>query len=63
MSQKILATKYLGGHSDLLAGVLVVKTVEEWKQVIPTRIDLTVMMLIFPDAHASYLTREPSAGM
>ncbi|KIJ37385.1 hypothetical protein M422DRAFT_781742 [Sphaerobolus stellatus SS14] len=26
------ATKYLGGHSDLLAGVLVVKTVEEWRK-------------------------------
>jgi len=28
------ATKYLGGHSDLLGGVLVVNTVEEWNQVI-----------------------------
>jgi len=31
------ATKYLGGHSDLLGGVLVVKTVEEWKQLLYTR--------------------------
>ena len=27
------ATKYLGGHSDLLAGVLVVKTLEERSKV------------------------------
>ncbi|KAF5368866.1 hypothetical protein D9758_002870 [Tetrapyrgos nigripes] len=27
------AIKYLGGHSDLLAGVLVVKTQEEWHTV------------------------------
>jgi len=26
-------TKYLGGHSDLLAGVLVVKTLEDWNKV------------------------------
>ena len=26
-------TKYLGGHSDLLAGVLVVPTLEQWKEV------------------------------
>ncbi|KAF9653458.1 cystathionine gamma-synthase [Thelephora ganbajun] len=31
------ATKYLGGHSDLLGGVLVVKTVEEWNQLFETR--------------------------
>jgi len=31
------ATKYLGGHSDLLGGVLVVKTVEEWKQLFDMR--------------------------
>jgi cystathionine gamma-synthase len=29
------ATKYFGGHSDLLAGVLIVKTKEEWKTVRP----------------------------
>ena len=27
------ATKYFGGHSDLLAGVLVVKEKEEWDTV------------------------------
>ena len=27
------ATKYFGGHSDLLAGILVVKTQEIWNQV------------------------------
>ncbi|KAG8824725.1 hypothetical protein FRB91_005087 [Serendipita sp. 411] len=27
------ATKYFGGHSDLLAGVLVVKTEEEWRHI------------------------------
>ena len=26
-------TKYFGGHSDLLAGVIVVRTSEEWKEV------------------------------
>ena len=26
-------TKYFGGHSDLLCGVLVVPTLEKWKQV------------------------------
>lgn len=29
-------TKYFGGHSDLLCGVLVVKTEDEWKQVSPS---------------------------
>jgi hypothetical protein len=29
----ILASKYLGGHSDLLAGVLVVKTLDDVKSV------------------------------
>lgn len=30
---KILTgTKYFGGHSDLLAGVLVVKTIEDWNK-------------------------------
>lgn len=28
-----LGTKYFGGHSDLLCGVLVVKTLEEWTEV------------------------------
>ena len=27
------ATKYFGGHSDLLCGILVVKTIESWRQV------------------------------
>ncbi|KAF9452457.1 cystathionine gamma-synthase [Macrolepiota fuliginosa MF-IS2] len=31
-------TKYFGGHSDLLCGVLVVKTVEEWRQLHHDRI-------------------------
>lgn len=31
------ATKYLGGHSDLLAGVLIVKTVEEWEELFDMR--------------------------
>ena len=31
-----LGTKYFGGHSDLLCGILVVKTIEEWKTVYPT---------------------------
>lgn len=26
-------TKYFGGHSDLLCGVLVVKTIDEWAKV------------------------------
>jgi cystathionine beta-lyase/cystathionine gamma-synthase len=26
----VIATKYFGGHSDLLSGVLVVRTKEEW---------------------------------
>jgi O-acetylhomoserine/O-acetylserine sulfhydrylase-like pyridoxal-dependent enzyme len=28
-----IGTKYFGGHSDLLAGILVVKTLETWDQV------------------------------
>lgn len=28
-----VGTKYFGGHSDLLCGVLVVKTLEEWNTV------------------------------
>ncbi len=31
--QPVVATKYLGGHSDLLSGVLIVKTLEEWGKV------------------------------
>ncbi|KAL0579012.1 hypothetical protein V5O48_003007 [Marasmius crinis-equi] len=31
------ATKYLGGHSDLLAGVLIVKTEEEWSKLLHDR--------------------------
>jgi len=31
------ATKYLGGHSDFVGGVLVVKAVEEWNQLFKTR--------------------------
>lgn len=31
-----LATKYFGGHSDLLSGVLVVNTAEEWRKVCHT---------------------------
>lgn len=33
-------TKYFGGHSDLLCGVLVVKTPEEWKQLWDVRVYL-----------------------
>jgi cystathionine beta-lyase/cystathionine gamma-synthase len=29
------ATKYFGGHSDLLAGVLIVKSKDQWKTVCP----------------------------
>src|SRR6266702_3573344 len=32
-AQSVVATKYLGGHSDLLGGVLIVKTLEEWGKV------------------------------
>jgi cystathionine beta-lyase/cystathionine gamma-synthase len=28
-----LATKYLGGHSDLLSGVLIAKTAGDWQKV------------------------------
>lgn len=28
-----VATKYFGGHSDMLGGVLIVKTSEEWNTV------------------------------
>lgn len=31
------ASKYFAGHSDMLAGVLVVKTIEEWKQLFHIR--------------------------
>ncbi|KAL0579013.1 hypothetical protein V5O48_003008 [Marasmius crinis-equi] len=31
------ATKYFGGHSDLLAGVLIVKTEEEWSELMHDR--------------------------
>ncbi|KAF8192491.1 Cys/Met metabolism PLP-dependent enzyme-domain-containing protein [Pholiota molesta] len=37
-------TKYFGGHSDLLAGVLVVKTLEEWNQLHSDRTFLGSMM-------------------
>ncbi|KAG8936037.1 hypothetical protein FRC02_004949 [Tulasnella sp. 418] len=33
-------TKYLGGHSDLLCGVLVVKTINEWRELINDRVYL-----------------------
>jgi len=35
-SSSTSGTKYFGGHSDLLSGILVVKTIEEWKTVYPT---------------------------
>jgi len=34
------ATKYLGGHSDLLAGVVVVRTEAEWRDMWHTRVNL-----------------------
>ncbi|KAH8118390.1 cystathionine gamma-synthase [Phellopilus nigrolimitatus] len=37
-------TKYFGGHSDLLCGVLVVKTVDEWKQLWENRTFMGNMM-------------------
>ncbi|KDR83849.1 hypothetical protein GALMADRAFT_681044 [Galerina marginata CBS 339.88] len=37
-------TKYFGGHSDLLAGVLVVKTIEEWNTLHSDRTFLGSMM-------------------
>ncbi|KJA29961.1 hypothetical protein HYPSUDRAFT_32000 [Hypholoma sublateritium FD-334 SS-4] len=37
-------TKYFGGHSDLLAGVLVVKTLDEWNKLVADRIFLGNMM-------------------
>jgi len=33
ITDNVLASKYLGGHSDLLAGVLVVKTPDDVKSV------------------------------
>ncbi|KAH9179895.1 cystathionine gamma-synthase [Lactarius sanguifluus] len=38
------ATKYLGGHSDLLSGVLIVKTLEEWGKLRLDRIALGGVM-------------------
>lgn len=35
-----IATKYLGGHSDLLAGVLVVKTEAEWRDIWNIRVNI-----------------------
>jgi hypothetical protein len=32
-AQSVEASKYLGGHSDLLGGVLIVKTLGEWGKV------------------------------
>ncbi|KAG9051026.1 hypothetical protein FS837_000134 [Tulasnella sp. UAMH 9824] len=37
-------TKYLGGHSDLLAGVLVVKDLDVWKQLFEDRVNLGGVM-------------------
>ncbi|KAG8899027.1 hypothetical protein FRC00_002018, partial [Tulasnella sp. 408] len=37
-------TKYLGGHSDLLAGVLVVKELDVWKQLFEDRVNLGGVM-------------------
>jgi cystathionine beta-lyase/cystathionine gamma-synthase len=30
-------TKYFGGHSDLLAGVLTARKVDQWKELVLTR--------------------------
>ncbi|KAF9264516.1 cystathionine gamma-synthase [Marasmius fiardii PR-910] len=38
------ATKYLGGHSDLLAGVLVVKTEGEWETLMKNRTYMGMVM-------------------
>ncbi|KAH9943348.1 cystathionine gamma-synthase [Epithele typhae] len=37
-------TKYFGGHSDLLCGVLIVPTLEQWKELWPIRTFLGNMM-------------------
>ncbi|KAF8913808.1 cystathionine gamma-synthase [Gymnopilus junonius] len=39
-----IATKYFGGHSDLLSGILIVKTREEWNQLQSERTFLGSMM-------------------
>ncbi|KAG8910847.1 hypothetical protein FRC01_006096, partial [Tulasnella sp. 417] len=39
-----IGTKYLGGHSDLLAGVLVVKEFDVWKQLFDDRVNLGGVM-------------------
>ncbi|KAF8631532.1 hypothetical protein AX15_002289 [Amanita polypyramis BW_CC] len=38
------ASKYLGGHSDLLSGILVVKIMEEWKELFHNRTYMGSMM-------------------
>ena len=52
LSRDIPATKYLGGHSDLLAGVLVAKTVEEWNQV-------TIAQIVHHDVKVLLIRRYP----
>jgi cystathionine gamma-synthase len=32
-TESSIGSKYFGGHSDLLSGVLVLKTLDEWKKV------------------------------
>lgn len=41
----LLGTKYFGGHSDLLCGVLVVKTREEWDTVRISAVNATYSCL------------------
>lgn len=48
-AQSVEASKYLGGHSDLLGGVLIAKTLEDWGKVWTTlvtkRLTLTLHTL------------------
>jgi hypothetical protein len=57
-AQSGIASKYLGGHSDLLGGVLVVKTLEEWGKVCAFLVtmshSLTLYTLAPAGSHSSW---------
>jgi hypothetical protein len=51
-SQSVIASKYLGGHSDLLGGVLIVKTPGEWGKVCAFLVPRSLSLMLYTLAPA-----------
>ena len=51
-AQSVEASKYLGGHSDLLGGVLIVKTLGDWGKVWTALVTMRLTLTLYPIAVA-----------